>query len=38
MSDNANTNEDAKTEAVEATETEAVETTETTEADRKSVV
>ena len=32
MSDNANTNEDAKTEAVEATETEAVETTETTEA------
>jgi small subunit ribosomal protein S5 len=32
VSDNANTNEDAKTEAVEATETEAVETTETTEA------
>jgi len=32
VSDNANTNEDAKTEAVEATETEAVETTEATEA------
>jgi len=32
VSDNANTNEDAKTEAVEATETEAVVTTETTEA------